>query len=202
MTDQLTIERLREVMAEETRGHHLDVTAVTAAALAPPPAASRPHRRRDRVAVAAALTGAAVAASVYAAVSARHGRPHPAASASCGPVQHGSLPAWARAGFTPPTQAVPHVVSTDATIVAVLFADLRVHQPAGTNNKILWTARDGGGTGPLVIRATLAGDGTTVTRTVAAGPGPSTVDLPAAGCWHMSLTWGSHHDTISIPYAP
>jgi hypothetical protein len=31
-------------------------------------------------------------------------------------------------------------------------------------------------------------------------PGPSIVDLPAAGCWRMTLRWGTYTDTISLPY--
>ncbi|HEV7205397.1 MAG TPA: hypothetical protein VGN18_12370 [Jatrophihabitans sp.] len=199
MNDELIVQRLREAMAEESRRHRLD-TGAAATALADR-AAVGPRRRRDRVAIATALVGAAAAAGVYAVVSARHDVTPPAA-ASCGPVVRGPLPQWARAGFTPPDQPVPHVVSAGGQIVAILFVDLRVHPAAGTNNKILWSARDGGGTGPLVIRATLRGAGTGVTRTVDNGPGPSIIDLPAAGCWHLELGWGAHHDTLELAYAP
>jgi hypothetical protein len=69
------------------------------------------------------------------------------------------------------------------------------------NNKILWVARVGAAEGPLRIRATLASTGQTVTRTVGAAPGPSTVDLPVAGCWSLDLTWGGHRDHLVLGYA-
>lgn len=201
MNDEQTVQRLRAAMAEETRGHRLDPGAAATALADRPTVGAR--RRRDRIAVAAALVGAAAVAGGYAAVTAHHDhRVTPPAASSCGPVRNGSLPVWARAGFTPPDQTVPHVLSAGGRIVAILFVELRVHPAAGTNNKILWAARDGRGTGPLVIRASLAGIGPGVTRTVSGGPGPSIIDLPGAGCWHLDLTWGTNHDTIEIPYAP
>jgi hypothetical protein len=47
-------------------------------------------------------------------------------------------------------------------------------------------------------------DGTSepVRRTVAGGPGPSIVDLPAAGCWRLALTWSGHTDTMDLVYRP
>ncbi len=81
-------------------------------------------------------------------------------------------------------------------IVGILFSELRAHQPEGTNNKILWVAKDGGGT--LHISARLEGSDTTATRTVDLGP--SIVNLPAAGCWQMTLTWPGHSDTIAFRY--
>ena len=69
-------------------------------------------------------------------------------------------------------------------------------------NKSLWVARVGATEGPLRIRATLASTGQTVTRNLAAAPGPSTIDLPEAGCWSFDLTWGSHQDHLVLAYAP
>ena len=43
--------------------------------------------------------------------------------------------------------------------------------------------------------------GKPVSRTVAGGPGPSIIDLPAAGCWRMALTWSGHSDSIDLRYA-
>ena len=43
---------------------------------------------------------------------------------------------------------------------------------------------------PLRIEAVLDGNGRTAHREVAGGPGPSIVDLPEAGCWHLTLDWG------------
>ncbi|PZS18081.1 MAG: hypothetical protein DLM57_07040 [Pseudonocardiales bacterium] len=90
----------------------------------------------------------------------------------------------------------PHVFGANGEIVGILFVELRAHQPEGTNNKILWVAKDG--LGALHITARLEGSDTTATRTV--NLGPSIVDLPAAGCWQMTLTWPGHSDTIAFRY--
>jgi hypothetical protein len=115
------------------------------------------------------------------------------------------LPSWARAGFTPPGQPVPYVLGDRGDLVAIVWG---THHPlvappaVSRNNKILWVARVGADAGPLRIRATLASTGQTVTRTVFAAPGPSIIDLPAAGCWSLELTWGSHDDHLVLGYAP
>ena len=86
-------------------------------------------------------------------------------------------------------------------LVAVLFADpLHARPVPGHANKILWVAHSGGG--PLTIRAQLEGSDQTAVRSVPDGPGPSIIDLPAAGCWRMTLAWSGHSDTLAIPYAP
>jgi hypothetical protein len=62
-------------------------------------------------------------------------------------------------------------------------------------------ARDDTGA-PLTITATLAADDPApVVQTLPDGPGPSTVDLPAPGCWTFDLSWGAQHDTLRLPYA-
>jgi hypothetical protein len=116
------------------------------------------------------------------------------------------LPTWARTGFDPPTQPMPHVLSDKGDIVAILWADhepLVVPPAADRNNKILWVARvaSGVGGGSLRIEARLDGTGPVETRTVEGGPGPSIVDLPSRGCWSMDLTWGDDHDHLELEYA-
>lgn len=115
------------------------------------------------------------------------------------------LPAWARGGFTPPDQPVPYVLSDQGDVVAILWAD---HDPlvappvAGRNNKILWVPRVASPVGtPLQISATLTATGMTANRTVDGGLGPSTIDLPAPGCWSLDLTWGDHQDHLELAYA-
>jgi hypothetical protein len=39
-----------------------------------------------------------------------------------------------------------------------------------------------------------------VTRVVVGGPGPSIIDLPAAGCWRVSLAWSGRTDTLDLQY--
>lgn len=130
----------------------------------------------------------------------------PAATKSClSSITPRTLPAWARAGFQPPTMPMPYVMGDRGDIVAILWADHNpLHAPplAMVNNKILWVSKMIPGTfTPLRIRATLDGTNQTVTRQVTGGPGPSIIDLPAAGCWSLSLSWSSHHDHLSLRYA-
>lgn len=126
-----------------------------------------------------------------------------------GSVTTGALPTWARAGFSPPDQAVPHVLGSRGEIVGVIFGQRLVAPPATNGgNKLLWVARpnetahsgDSLGT-ELAISARLNGVGTTATASVAGGPGPSLLDLPAAGCWTVTLTWSGRTDSVALPYA-
>jgi hypothetical protein len=115
------------------------------------------------------------------------------------------LPVWARAGFTPPDQPMPHVLGEAGNIVAILWADRDVlHSPSRPDrgNKILWVSRiPFAAPNPLLITATLAGGARTVTRSVPGGPGPSTIDLPAPGCWTFHLSWSGHTDELKLRYA-
>ena len=205
--DEQTIAALRRAMAAQVRGHHLDpgIAAAVLDRLETRPAAAPRRRRRELVAVAACLAFVIALAVGYALTrgdSAAH-RSTPAAHSGCaGVVATGSLPTWARDGFDPPSTPIPHVIGARGQILAALFG-YPLHSPPakGRNNKILWVAKHGG-TGPLVIHAALAGTDRTVTRSVAAGPGPSSIDLPAPGCWQFTLTWAGQHDTMSIPYVP
>jgi hypothetical protein len=114
------------------------------------------------------------------------------------------LPLWARAGFSPPDQAMPHVLGEAGNIVAILWATRdALHSPPlpDGNNKILWVSRIPFTTpDPLVIRATLAGSARTATVSVPGGPGPSTIDLPAPGCWTLHLSWSGHTDELKLRY--
>ncbi|MFG1738736.1 hypothetical protein ACGFLT_11995 [Micromonospora chalcea] len=123
-------------------------------------------------------------------------------------VETGRLPDWADAGFTGDTR-VRHVFGAGGEIVAILFAYPLVHDRGdGANNKILWVARPEPGRSepaprtPLVITATRDGTGAPVVREVAGGPGPSIVDLPAAGCWRLRLDWSGRTDTMDLVYRP
>jgi len=92
-------------------------------------------------------------------------------------------------------------------IVAVLWSPQHaLHSPPlpNVNNKILWVSKmiPAGPFTPLRIQATLDGANQTVTRQVAGGPGPSEINLPAAGCWSLNLSWSGHHDHLTLRYAP
>lgn len=198
MTEEPDIVALRRAMSTETRDHHLDPRAARTAWSAAQ--ATGPHRARTALAVAAGVIVVALGATAV--TKTLSNDTTTAATTSTGPsactgnVSRGALPMWARAGFSPPDSPTPHVLSANGSIVGILFGDLRAHQPAGTANKILWVAKDGQGT--LHITAQLEGSDTTATRTVDLGP--SIVDLPAPGCWRMTLTWPGHRDTIALRY--
>jgi hypothetical protein len=111
------------------------------------------------------------------------------------------LPVWARSGFTPPDIAMPHVMGAGGSIVAILWATPdALHAPALPNmaNKILWVSRVS--SGPMTVRATLAGSTRTATVDLPNGPGPSYVNMPAPGCWTLRLSWGGHTDQLSLRY--
>jgi hypothetical protein len=112
------------------------------------------------------------------------------------------LPVWARSGFSPPDQAMPHVMGEAGNIVAILWAD-PLHSPPlpDRSNKILWSSRVPPAVPEaLVITATLAGGTRTVTRSVPGGPGPSIIDLPAPGCWTLHLSWSGRTDELKLRY--
>ncbi len=115
-----------------------------------------------------------------------------------------ALPAWARAGFSDPAAPQPHVLGIDGDIVAILWAVRDpLHAPPLPDraNKILWVSRlPVQPLSPLKIRATLAGTSRSVSREVIGGPGPSYVDLPAAGCWTLALSWSGHTDEVRLRY--
>jgi hypothetical protein len=99
---------------------------------------------------------------------------------------------------------MPHVMGAAGSIVAILWADRdALHSPAlqDRNNKILWVSKVPlTAPNPLVIKATLASGTHPVTVSVPGGPGPSTIDLPAPGCWTFHLTWSGHTDELKLRY--
>jgi hypothetical protein len=194
MNDEPVIATLRRAIEAETTGHRLDPGAAGRAWT--DAHAARRHRLRTALAVAASVIAVAGGA-VTLAVTRGDGTTSPRASSHCsGNVSTDVLPTWAREGFGSQGLHTPHVVGAKGEIVGVLFGQLRVHQPEGTNNKVLWVAKDGFGS--LHISATLEGSEVTAARTVDIGP--SIVDLPAAGCWQLTLTWPGHSDTVALQY--
>ena len=134
--------------------------------------------------------------------------PHPAGptapveSTRC-VVHTGALPGWARSGFTPSDQALPHVVGEHDKIVGVVFGyPLRSPARPGRANKILWVPRSAAQHDPLKIKAALIGSSRHASRQVDDGPGPSIIDMPAPGCWIFSLSWSGHTDQVAVPYDP
>ncbi len=123
-----------------------------------------------------------------------------------GQVLRGVLPTWARAGFSERRPRLPHVLSERGQLTAILWADpLLAPAPQTHNNKILWVSRIATVPGsPLRISAQrMSGStpmGSAVSREVAGGPGPSIIDLPAPGCWRLTLRWSGHVDAVYLVY--
>jgi hypothetical protein len=178
---------------------------------------ARMRRRRSRYAMA--FGGAVGAAAVVAvALAAGLGRtaastppasqPTPTGSASvaCGPpVRTDALPVWAQAGFSnPQAGGVPWVMGSQGDIVAVLFGHpLSAPEAKDHSNKILWVASsEQDPMQPLVVDAVKDGTTQVVRRTIANGPGPSYLDLPTPGCWHLDLSWdgGKQRDSLNLVY--
>ena len=200
MNDEQTITELRQAADRATRDHHLDPRAADTAWAAAWPAARTPRSRARLIAAVAA--SAAVTAGGAAAVATwphHHDSPAPAASGSACTLSTDVLPTWAQGGFSPDAYRSPHVMGKHGRIVAIPFIRLRVHQPPDAGNKVLWVSK--AGYGPLRIEATLEGTSRTVVRTLP-NPGPSYVDMPAAGCWRMNLSWSGQHDSVALRYYP
>lgn len=116
-------------------------------------------------------------------------------------VQVGSLPEWARSGFSEGAR-VPRAIGHAGRIVAVPFSQpLVATQDTSPQNKVLLIPREPlTGPTPLRIEARLEGTGDVVLRERPEGPGPGTLDLPRPGCWRLTLTWGDQTDTLDLDY--
>jgi hypothetical protein len=113
------------------------------------------------------------------------------------------VPEWARTGFSEAEPLMPLVLGDRGRIVAIVFGEplLAPADDVQHSNKILWVPKEYGEHGPLLIDAVPESGGPAVHREVPEGPGPSGVDLPAAGCWRLTLTWGGGlTDTMSLRY--
>ena len=131
-----------------------------------------------------------------------HAPSSPRAASGCAyVVRRDVLPSWARTGFSGPSPSgYPYVLGAGADILGVVFGYPLAAPPAADHaNKILWVSRVPV-TGPLTITARLDGVARAETHEVAGGPGPSIVDLPRPGCWHLTLTWSGHADTVDLRY--
>ena len=121
-------------------------------------------------------------------------------------VHHGVLPTWARTGFSAPRPRLPHVIGRSGEIAALVFGyPLRSPPAKDRGNKILWVSRRAvRPLSDLRIRAQrMEGRrrvGRPVTRVVAGGPGPSGIDLPAPGCWRLTLRWSGRTDELDLRY--
>jgi hypothetical protein len=179
---------------------------------------ARRRRRRRWIRGTVAVLLAAAGATTWVLLDGPAGPPRAAnvtasrpatADACAAAIAYGPLPTWARMGFHPPTMAMPYVLGARGDIVAVLWArhdPLVTPAPANRNNKILWVSKtpDPTGAGLQITARRLIGGtaaGPVQERTVFGGPGPSIIDMPAAGCWQFTLRWSGHTDTVDLAYA-
>lgn len=124
-------------------------------------------------------------------------------------VQDGRLPLWASGGFTSSRPRMPHVLGASGQIMAILWAqhDPLVSPPDPNRaNKILWVSRvvSGPGSDLRISAQRMVGSrsvGSPVARVVNGEPGPSIIDLPAPGCWRLTLRWSGRIDTLDLRYA-
>ena len=173
------------------------------------------RRRRARAAVALGRLVGVAAAAVSAfgpgiGRSPQTAQPPAAASpaaATCPPPRTDALPEWASAGFSDPKGGgIPWVMGEHENIVAVLFGQpLSAPEAKDHANKILWVSQHGQQPmEPLVVTAT-AGRSLRpqpVVVTIPGGPGPSYLELPYPGCWHLDLSWdnGKQRDSMDLAY--
>ncbi len=135
--------------------------------------------------------------------------PSRSAAGCAATVREDTLPTWARAGFSDPAPSgIPYVLGARGNILGVVFGYPLTAPPSdtGRQNKILWVASpaaEGSGSAAspdLTIVARLDNSGEEVRREVPGGPGPSIVDLPRPGCWHLALRWAGRSDTLDLRY--
>jgi hypothetical protein len=173
-----------------------------------PGRAALPTATAVAVLAAASLAGSSAAEHSAAEHSAaEHSAAKHSAANTCRPaVIKGVLPVWARTGFSDPKPRMPYVLGRGGKILGILWTDTLNSPPAKDhNNKILWvshaTPRP---QSDLRISAQRMNGSTAVghpvARSVYGSPGPSIIDLPAAGCWRFTLRWSGRVDTLDLRY--
>jgi hypothetical protein len=105
-------------------------------------------------------------------------------------------PLWAQGGWTNPGAqpwSVPWAYGTPDTALAYVFATQLVAGPSprvdGSNNKVLWEAKDLPSGGGVLVEGRPLGQSQPV---VTIAGGPSIVDVPTAGCWTFQLSWSAN----------
>ena len=150
---------------------------------------------------------ASLIAAVAVAVAVAPAGASPSTPACHSAVRQGVLPTWARTGFSDPRPRLPHVLGRSGEIAALVFGyPLRSPPAKDRGNKILWVSRRA--VKPLsdlrIHAQRMDGRrpvGRSVTRVVVGGPGPSGINLPAPGCWRLTLRWSGRSDELDLQYA-
>jgi hypothetical protein len=120
----------------------------------------------------------------------------------CQAVDDGVLPEWARTGFSEKEPRIAHAIGRSGRLAAIMFGPLTVPPRKDAGNKILWASRvPQQAPSDLKLTARHAEGGETVHRTVPGGPGPSGIDLPKPGCWHVHASWAGQQDDVDLTYS-
>lgn len=128
-------------------------------------------------------------------------------SACASQVETAVLPQWARGGFSDPKPTMPYELGRAGDIAALVWSFPLLSPPPRTHsNKILWVSRvqTRPGSNLRIAAQRMQGSrpvGTPVSRTVFGGPGPSIINLPASGCWRLTLRWSGRLDSLDLDYA-
>ncbi|MFZ0386042.1 MAG: hypothetical protein WAL22_10285 [Solirubrobacteraceae bacterium] len=218
MTDQL-IDAIRRVdpCPDQMPGPPLEIVLRRLQDLPADPTSPLARFRRPRLASMAAILSGLVTAGVAVAAIALLGHDHRGDRAAAlgehratvlacrSAVRIGVLPVWARAGFSDARPRMPYEVGASGRIAAIQWGALNSPASHNHNNKILWVSHVFTHPGSsLRIRAQrMTGtrrDGSAVRRTVLGGPGPSIINLPAPGCWRLTLRWSGWTDQLDLQY--
>lgn len=118
-------------------------------------------------------------------------------------------PMWAQDGWSVAKGTpwpVPWAFGTGDDAVAFVFANELVAGPSprvnGSQNKILWLARDSPTGSGVQVEGRPLGQSQPV---VTIAGGPSITDVPTPGCWTFRLSWGSsgqNSSTINLAVLP
>jgi hypothetical protein len=113
-------------------------------------------------------------------------------------------PVWAQHGWNAhgAPWPVPWAFGTHNDAVAYVFATQLVAGGSprvdGSNNKVLWEAKDSPSGANVVVEGRPLGRSEPV---LSIAGGPSVVDVPTAGCWTFRLSWsanGQHSSIINL----
>jgi hypothetical protein len=124
---------------------------------------------------------------------ARNANAQATAANPCGtPVQRDAPATWAH--FGAPPRGTPHIAAGGRMYGFLFVPRLRSGNPSNPRNKILWIVNDGSANRVLTVAAHRTGTTDTAHLTFrSVDPAgriyPSYVNLPAAGCWSLSITW-------------
>jgi len=118
-------------------------------------------------------------------------------------------PVWAQGGWSVAKGApwpVRWALGTQGDTVAYLYATQlvagRSPRADGSQNKVLWEARDSPSGANVLVEGRPSGSSQPV---VTIAGGPSIADVPTAGCWTFRLSWGpngQHSSTINLEVLP